>query len=533
MTVTFDLLITNATVIDGTGAPRFLADVAVTGERIAEVRRVTAAGPVPDRPTAERVIDASGLVLSPGFIDLHSHADFSIQGHPQATTQLMQGVTTALTGNCGSTPFPTRDLELIRQENAHLSPDFDGDWTDAAGFHRALTGVSPGINIATQVGFSSIRAHVVGLENRAPSPAELAAMQDEIRRAADQGVRGFSSGLIYTPGSYCTPAEIAALARTAAECGLLYSTHIRNESFTMIEAVDEAIRAAEDSGVRLEISHLKAMGPENWGAPARALERIDAARARGLDVAADVYPYTASSTRLTSRLPDFAMDGGKDELLRLLASPGDRARVAQGLAARFGRDVDPDGIVIAELAPAGAEDLSWTIGHSLTEIGDRLGTDPAEAAMRVLAGHDASVAIVNHAMHPDDVAAVLQHPWVSVASDGWTMQPRGAGKPHPRSFGTFARVLGHYVREQGILSLEEAVRKMTGLPAERLRLADRGRVAAGWIADLSLFDPATVTDRSTFDDPWQLATGVRAVFLGGRAAVLDGALTGVRAGRVL
>ncbi len=525
-----DLILDNALVVDGTGSPPFRGGLAVTDGRISEVWHT--GGPAPTE--ARERLDVDGEAVAPGFIDLHSHADFSIQGGPTAETQLRQGVTTALTGNCGSSTFPTTSVARVARDQAHLDASFHGDWHDLAGFREATLRARPGFNLALQVGLSTLRRHVVGPDDRPATPDELRAMCDGIRLAAEQGARGFSSGLIYAPGSYSSRAEMETLVGAAAECGLLYSTHMRNESGAVLEAVEDAIGTAEAAGARLEISHLKAMGPENHGLPRRALALIDEARARGVDVTADVYPYTASSTTLTSRLPGWALSGGKPALLERLADPSTRREIAEALRARFGRDVDPDGVVIADLAaPTGEPDYRWAVGQSLVAIGRREDCPPEEAAMRVLAAHGASAAIVNHAMAEKDVRLVLQHPHVSVASDGWTMQASGRGTPHPRSFGTFARVLGRYVREERVLRLEEAVRKMTSLPAARLGLTDRGRIAVGQVADLAVFDPGTIAERATYEDPWQLATGVSAVLLAGGFAVRGGEVCPERLGTVL
>ena len=531
----FDTLIVNAEIVDGTGAPRFSGELGIVAGRIAHI-----APPYPDASDAgggeraSRMIDAGGRIVAPGFIDLHSHADFSIQGAPAAETQLMQGITTSLVGNCGSSPFPARSLREVERDNQHLEAAFTGEWTDAEGFFGALDQTRPGINIAVQVGLSAIRSYCLGPGDVRPTDADVRAMRREVAVAAEAGAFGFSSGLIYAPGSYAAPPEIVELVTEAAEAGLLYSTHMRNEAGSLLEAVEEAIATAERAGARLEISHLKAMGPENYGKPAAALEAIEAARARGVDVKADVYPYTASSTRLTSRLPSFAMDGGKQAMIERIADPETRSRIAEAVASRFGRDIDPAGVVVAALGPnTFGDDYSWAVGLGLTEIGERDGCAPEEAAMRLLQAHDGSVAIVNHAMDPRDVEAVLAHPLVSVASDGWTLAARGEGKPHPRSFGTFTRVLGQYVREQGLMPLEEAIRKMTSQPAERMRLDDRGALAAGSIADIVIFDPDTVRDNASYDDPWRLSSGVSAVLLGGEQAVVDGAVTARRCGEVL
>jgi N-acyl-D-amino-acid deacylase len=309
---------------------------------------------------------------------------------------------------------------------------------------------------------------------------------------------------------------------------LLYSTHIRNEGARLLEALDEAIEAARAGGARLQVSHLKAMGPANHGKVHAALERLDQARADGLDVACDVYPYTASSTTLTARLPTWTMEGGTAGLLARLADPAERERVAD--AVREQAILDPGNVVIASLPPGRYEDSR---GLSLAEIARRDGVDGAEAALRVLEHHEAAVSVVNHGMSEDDVVAVLRHPWTSVASDGWILRPTGSGHPHPRSFGTFPRVLGRYVRDQEVLTLPEAIRRMTSLPASRLGLDDRGVVGPGAVADLVVLDPQRIADRSTYDDPWQLSVGVEHMLVAGEPVLRDAVPTGLRPGRVL
>ncbi|GAB3490412.1 N-acyl-D-amino-acid deacylase family protein [Nocardiopsis coralliicola] len=522
-----DIVIAGGTVIDGTGAPGRRADVTVDGGRITRIAEPGTAGV---RPRGRTEIDASGHAVAPGFIDLHSHADFAVEGAPAAGSQLHQGVTTLVTGNCGWSTFPVDPGGLLRSWSAFLAPQTAWAHTDAGGFADAVDGARPAVNIALQAGHAALRLAAMGDAERAPEPAELDAMRALLRSAARQGAYGFSTGLIYAPGTFAAEDEVRALVAEAAACGLLYSTHMRNESGTLLEAVHEALGAAGAAGARLEISHLKAMGPQNHGAVHAALEALDAARERGVDATADVYPYTASSTTLTSRLPAWAMDGGAPALLQRLADPAERGRIADGLRARFGRDVDPEGVVLAELRDG---PYTASTGLSIAEVGRREGTDPAEAALRVLAAHGGAATIVNHAMSEDDVSAVLAHPMVAVASDGWALTADGDGTTHPRSFGTFPRVLGRYVRERGVLSLPDAVRKMTSLPAARLGMADRGRIAEGAVADIAVFDPDTVADRATFTDPWQLSTGVSAVLVDGVPALLDAAATGARPGRTL
>ncbi len=520
-----ELVIHGGVVVDGTGAGSVPADVAVDDGRISVVvphRRGA------ERPQGRRTIDGRDLVVAPGFIDLHSHADFSLEGWPAATSQVHQGVTTLLTGNCGWSPYPVGVLDELRTATAFFDPELTWTWTDAAGFTTAVDATRPAINIALQAGHSTLRLAAMGGAERPAGSDDLATMVQLLEAAAKDGVHGFSTGLIYAPGTYADEAEVRRLVAAAAGRGLLYSTHIRNEAHGLAEAVGEAIDAAEAAGARLQISHLKAMGTAVHGTVSKALDLIDDAALRGVDVAGDVYPYTASSTTLTSRLPAWAMDGGTTHLLRRLGDSAQREQLATDL--RTGRNSDADGVIIAGL---GVGPYSGAVGSSIGDIARADGVDHAEAVLRVLEGHDASVAVVNHGMSEDDVATVLRHPRVAVASDGWVMRPDGPGRPHPRSFGTFPRVLARYVREQGVLTLPEAVRKMTSLPASRLGMSDRGVIAPGAVADVVVFDPDTVADRSTFDDPWCLAAGVDTVLVAGEVTLDGGAVTDARAGHVL
>ncbi|WP_406318972.1 D-aminoacylase [Streptosporangium sp. NBC_01639] len=515
----YDVLITGGSLIDGTGAAPRRADVGVRSGRIVRV------GDHVPGAAARHVIDASGLTVAPGFVDLHSHADFSVLDAPDAEACLRQGVTTVVTGNCGMSPFPDAG------ENA--SPLYAGretQWDDLDGFAAAVDAARPALNVAPLIGHGALRAAVLGQDRRAADPGELALMCGLLASAAAQGVFGMSTGLIYAPGSFADTAEVTALATEAARHGLLYTTHMRDEGDRVIEAVEEALTVARAAGVRLQISHLKAMGPANHGKVADALDLIDAAVAEGLDVACDVYPYTASSTRLTSRLPDWAMDGGPAALLDRLADPDSRERILAEVRSAVGRTFLPEGVVIAMLSPGPYADR---IGDSVADIARDRGVEPAAAVLDVLAAHNGEVMIVNHAMAEADVDTVLRHRISAVASDGWVLHAPGEGHPHPRSFGTFARVLGRYVRERNVIQLVDAVRKMTSLPASRLALPDRGTVAAGRIADLAIFDPEAVTDLATFAEPWQYATGVRHVLVAGELVLQDGETTGRRPGRTL
>lgn len=511
-----DLLITGGTVHDGTGSPAVTTDVGVRAGRIVHVGTV----PRTVAAAARRTVDAAGLAVAPGFVDLHSHADFTVLGEAAAEACLRQGVTTLVTGNCGMSPFPARDA----------GPGTTGPWTALSGFAAAVDAARPGVNIAPMVGHGALRSAVLGDGRRAATEDELARMRALLAEAADQGVFGLSTGLIYAPGSFADTAEVVALATEAAAHDLLYATHMRDEGDHVLDALNETLAVARASGVRVQVSHLKAMGPANHGKVLPALERVAAAAREGTDVACDVYPYTASSTRLTSRLPDWAMDGGTQGLLKRLADPETRGRVRADLRDAVGRTFLPEGVVVAQVLPGAYSDR---VGQSIADIARDEDVEPAEAVLRVLQAHGGEAMIVNHAMADADVEAVLRYPDTAVASDGWVLTAPGEGHPHPRNFGTFARVLGHYTRERGVLGLADAVRRMTSLPASRLPLPGRGTVTVGSVADLVVFDPATVTDNATYGDPWRYATGVRHVFVAGEQALEDGVVTGVRAGRTL
>ncbi|MFF8596280.1 amidohydrolase family protein [Streptomyces sp. NPDC015220] len=509
-----DLLLTGGSVLDGTGADAVVADVGVRDGRIAHL---APAGPGA-APAARRTVDAAGLTVAPGFVDLHSHADFTVLADASAEACLRQGVTTLATGNCGMSPFPA------------AAPGAPGQWADLGVFAAAVDEARPAVNIAPLVGHGALRAAVLGQERRAATRAELGRMRGLLASAAEQGAFGLSTGLIYAPGSFAGTDEVVALAREAAGRGLLYATHMRDEGDRVIEALDETLAVGRASGARVQVSHLKAMGPANHGKVRPALERIAAAAAGGVDVACDVYPYTASSTRLTSRLPDWAMDGGAPALLERLADPVVRRKVLSEVREAVGRTFLPEGVVIAQVLPG---PYAGRVGDSVADIARDEGVEPAEAVLRVLAAHQGEAMIVNHAMADADVDAVLRHPDTAVASDGWVLSAPGDGHPHPRNFGTFARVLGHYTRERRVLGLADAVRRMTSLPASRLGLTDRSTVAVGAVADLVVFDPDAVADRATYAEPWQYATGVRDVFVAGEQVLAGGAATGARPGRAL
>lgn len=518
-----DIVLRGGTVLDGTGAPGRRADVAVNAGRVAEIGDRVPAGSVE--------IDVSGLVVCPGFIDLHSHADYTVFGAPEAVTQVAQGVTTLVTGNCGFSPFPiTPEHRDDLLSHRLLIGGGEWDWWTARDYADAVDKLPLGVNLALQVGHGALRIAAMGLADRPPTEAELNRMRELLREAAGDGAVGFSSGLIYAPGTFADTDELVALAAEAAPAGLLYSTHMRNEGTKLADSVRESLEVSRRSGVRLEISHLKATGKPAWGTVRQALDLIEDARRAGVDVGADQYPYTASSTTMTASLPAWAMDGGIPALLTRLGDPVEQSRIVAELDAEYGRTYWPDRTVIAYTPPGPYHPY---LGRTVMDVAAEFGFGPGQALVEILRGQQGQVSVVHHSMDEADVRMVMSRPYVAVASDGWVLECPGDGQPHPRSFGTFVRMLGHYSRDEGIVDLPEAVRRMTSLPASRLGWTNRGVARVGAIADLVAFDPETVRDNATFDDPWQLATGVQYTLLAGKPVLADGVPTGIPAGRVI
>jgi len=536
----YDLLIRGGTLVDGTGAPRRPADVGLTGDRITAVGDLSA---VSDADVAT-VIRADGLVVAPGFVDPHGHSDSSVLLDGALPSHLRQGYTTLLSGLCGYTLAP-----LTPAARALLDPDLatrtlDPAWSTFGEYLDEVDRQPLAPNMAFLVGHGTIRGAVLGPDDRAPTPGELAQMVSHAEEALDAGAFGISTGLIYPPGIHARPGEIAALVASAARRGATYATHMRNEAAGVAAAIDEAVataRAAERIAghpARLQVSHLKAAARAVYGTGAALVARIAAARASGLDVAADQYPYTAAHTTLATVLPPDVLALALDEAVAVLRDPAGRRRIrgrqAAGLPGWENIAADPgwEGVVIA----FSRSRPSWN-GRSLADIASTEGGDPAELAMDVLADERLAVDCVLHCMDEADVEAIMTVPWISVCTDGEARRPGhpvlGRGHPHPRAYGSAARVLGRYVRERGVLPLESAVAKLTSVPAAQVGLHERGVVREGWFADLTLFDASTVIDLATFGDPGHYPDGIPHVVVNGRLAVRDGAETGERPGRLL
>ncbi|MGH7323244.1 MAG: N-acyl-D-amino-acid deacylase family protein [Candidatus Rokuibacteriota bacterium] len=522
-----DVLIRGAEVIDGTGAPGRRIDVAVRDGRISAVGTA-------ERP-ARRVIDAPGAVLAPGFIDIHTHSDFTLPLNQRAESKIRQGVTTEVLGNCGFSVAPALPdrVELLRSYLAASAPWLPFRPTTFGAYLDAFPTTS--VNTVMQVGHNTLRLMAMGMGNRSPRADELALMERLLEEALDAGALGLSSGLFTAPGSYAQPEELLALARVLRRHGANYASHVRNEAGHVFDAVDEAINVAEACDIHVQIAHLKLSGTDNWGGASKLLARIGEARRRGVRVDADQYPYTTASNPLRNLLPLWVQDGGLDAMLERLRDPAARERIRGDIAAHgwgsFGRLPSWDAVRIA-ISPNHPESAGRTIG----EIARRRSGDQLDAACDVLVADEGHTRVLLTSMSEDDVREILRSPTVLVGSDGIALAPYGVtgqGKPHPRFYGTFPRVLGHYVRELGLLSLPEAIRKMTGGSAAALGLAERGLIREGFWADLTLFNPKAVAERATYDDPHQYAAGIATVIVNGVVVVDGGEHTGALPGRLL
>ena len=523
----FDLVIRGGTVVDGTGAPVYAADVALNGDAIAAVGSIPA-------DQGRRVLDAAGLHVCPGFVDIHSHSDGAILQYPTADSRVRQGVTTELAGNCGSSAAPLGGVGVEDRKKEYLDDGVTPDWSSVASYLARLERAGVSINQALLLGQGTLRENAVGNVDRPLNAEEMAAVLRAVEQGLEEGAFGISTGLEYTPGRYTPTDEIVAMARVVARYGGLYASHTRNEEKTLLEAVDEAIAIGRRSGARVEISHLKASGRPNWGKQRAALDLIESARRDGVAVLADAYPYTAYSTGLTVNLPGWAREGTNADLVARLRDPATRARIRKETVAQIADELgDYALIVISSVKTAANRPL---IGRNMVEIAAGWGVEPIDALLRLLEEEDASVGYIGHGMSPENVEMVLRHPLVMIGSDGYTMAPVGKAaesRPHPRSYGAFPRVLALYSRERGLFDLPGAVRKMTSMPADQIGLRDRGRIARGAKADIVVFDAARVKDEATFADPHRYPTGIRHVLVNGTLVVEAGTHTGARPGRGL
>ena len=531
---TFDVLITGGRVVDGTGAPWVLADVGLVGDRIAALGRLAG------RP-AKTTIDASGLVVAPGFIDMLGQSEFNLLVDGRAASKITQGITTEITGE-GSSIAPLND-RLVKEAQAqfdHFKVTLDfrtlGEY-----FSRLEQRSRPAVNVGSFVGAGGLRSYVIGDSQRAATPQELDQMKALVAQAMDQGALGLSTSLQYVPDRFASTDEVVELAKVAAAKGGIYLTHQRSESSQIMSSLDEAFAVAERAGIPAEVWHLKTAYKANWGRMPAVLKRFEEARARGLDVTANMYPYDRASNGLDACLPLWAREGGLDPMLARLSDPAQRERIKRDMDDPNTKEWENQwygsggaaGVMLSSVLNA---DLRKYEGKTLAEIGKAMGKDPRDAVMDLVIADRGESSVIISIMREDDVKTALAHPMVSIGTDSGARAedgPLSESKSHPRAWGSFPRILGKYVRDEKLMTLEEAIRRFTSRPARRVGIEDRGVLRPGMKADVTIFDAATIRDVATFADPNHYSEGVRHVFVNGRAVVADGKITAERPGQVV
>jgi N-acyl-D-amino-acid deacylase len=527
-----DIVIRNGTVIDGTGASGNRMDLAIDGARVAGLYG-------PGECQGSLALDATGLVVCPGFVDIHTHSDLYLLSCPLAESKVRQGVTTELLGNCGGSAAPLAGHARRQAEAAAKDLWIDVTWSTFDEYLLRLADVRTSVNVASLVGADTLRLGVLGPEDRAPTQEELRKMNELLADSMAEGAFGVSSGLIYAPGCFARTDELISLAKTAASLGGMYASHIRGEGRTLIDAVSEAITIGRESGCRVQISHHKACGERNWGSVGRTLELIESARAGGVDVAFDVYPYTASSTSLDTILPPWVRDGGVDKELAKLRDPDVRERIKRELRdpeTDWENTVAEDGWGNIVMLGFKKEANKRFDNRSVQSVADELAKDPADLVFDLLLDEDLKVGAIFHEINEEDLKRVISHPLATVGSDGESEAPygpTGSSPTHPRSYGTFPRAIRRYSLDSGLVPLEEMIRKMTSGPATRIGLKDRGALAKGMAADVVVFDPARIRDLATFEDSHKYAEGIVHVLVNGLLTIENGKHTKEKAGQVL
>lgn len=533
MDMVFDLIIKGAKVLDGTGNPWFRRDIGISKGKIKLLGRVTV--------EAKEIINAEGLTVSPGFVDLHNHNDLSVLAYPNLESHLMQGVTTSVTGNCGLTmaPINARNLDLLRTYLApFLKPsiDYGWDWQSVKDYFQKVETQGISMNLVPLVGQGTIRLAVKGFDSSKPSPEEMLQMKKLVAQSLEEGCFGMSSGLFYPPGSYSSTEELIELASVLKQYGAIYTIHLRNESNKLIESVEEAIRIAEENDIPLEISHHKAAGRMNWGKVNGALKLMTEARQRGVEVNCDVYPYVAGSTMINSLLPTWVLEGGTARMLERLQDRGEREIIENEIAEgtmqgeNWIKSIGWNNIIIGSCPINNKYE-----GKSLEQIFREKGSFKTahQTFFDWLLEISGDAIMILFGMDENDVRTVISSPLSSIITDAWATSPSGGGKPHPRAYGTFPRAIRKYVREEKVLTLEEAIRKMTSLPAMKVGLKDRGIIREGFWADLLIFDADIISDSASFTEPHQYPEGISHIIVNGQVVAKNGKLTGVQAGRVL
>lgn len=529
----YDIIIMNGRIVDGSGNPWFYGDVAIRGDRIVKVGRVAAA-------RASRRIDARGMIVAPGFIDMLGQSELNLLIDPRAESKVFQGITTEVTGE-GSSPAPLNDYILKESEPFLKHFNITADWRTLGEYFARLERSHAAINLATYVGATQVRQYVLHDENRAPTAAELDQMRKLVAQAMEDGAVGISTSLVYAPAFYAKTEELIELAKVASRYGGVYASHMRNESNSIMSALDEAIRIGTEANIPVEIFHLKMAGKPNWGKMGDVITKIEAARARGLDITADQYPYVAGATSLGAAVPPWAHEGGTAKFVQRLRDPATREKLKQEMRAPSDKWENfylgaggGEGILVASVLN---RELAKYEGKLINEIARMMNKkDELDALFDLLIDDNAQTGMIVFLMSEDDVKLALKQTWVSVGVDHGavaTTGPLAEGKAHPRGYGAFPRILGRYVRDEHVLTLEEAIRKMTSLAANRVHLVDRGLLKPGFFADVVVFDPQRVRDVATFEDPNRLSVGMRFVLVNGEPVVFAGKQTAALPGRPL
>ncbi|MGC8841180.1 MAG: N-acyl-D-amino-acid deacylase family protein [Candidatus Sumerlaeaceae bacterium] len=523
-----DLLLRNVQICDGSGAPLRHGHVVVRGDRIGEVL-----GLDETCPPAKRIVEADHCVLAPGFIDVHAHSDYTVLAAPASESKITQGVTTEIVGNCGFSAFPLRGALQADEQRLQSRLPLSWNWSSAEQYFERLEAARPAVNLATFVGHRNIRGCVMGFADRRPSHGELRAMIRELESALEAGALGLSTGLIYPPGMFADTAELTELARAAGRRQAMYASHVRGEGDRLLSAAREFFEIVDQAQIAAQYSHLKASGRRNWGKVAAVISEIEQRAAEGRAIAFDRYPYTASSTELSSLLPHWVLDGGTAAALERLRNVELRQQIRSEMEEDFGETPPWNDILLAEMP---ANEFSKYQGWTLADVARELGAQPFDLFVELLCVAALDVWMVHFSMSEEDMVRVLTHPLCMVCSDAQSRPlhgPLGEGRPHPRGCGAFVRFLELFVREKKLLSLEEAVRKMTSLPAQAFGLDARGLVRSGFAADLVLFDLNKIADKGEFGAPPRKAAGIAMVIVNGAVTYEKGALTGARSGRVL
>lgn len=535
----FDLLIRNAKVMDGSGEKPYEADIAVKGERIEKISPGIAAD-------GRDVIDAGGFIVCPGFIDIHSHSDFTLLENPRAESKVRQGITTEVVGNCGFTAAPVEeahfeDLMEYLVNTVAITDQVKEKWHWPAQhvFIEEIEQKGSAVNIVPLVGHGTIRVAAMGFEKHTPTIFEMDRMRKMLEDELAHGIHGMSTGLQYDPGSFAGTEELIELAKVLAEGGGIYTTHLKSEGSQLFECIDEAVEIAAASGVSVQVSHLKAINPANWGKPRKALNLMDDARQAGINIDFDVYPYTAFGSGLLDLLPPWSREAGAGKMVKLLKNSEDRDKMRHDMNSHdsgWENPMEGTSWEKVRIATVKTEKNRVYEGLNLKQVADAMGCTPEEAVFRLLAEEAGAVKMVFFGMCEDDVITIMKHPRAMFCTDGRAVAPYGdlgRDKVHPRYYGTYPRILGHYVRERRIMPLEEAVKKMTLLPARKMNLKDRGLIAPGCFADITVFDPDMVIDTATFDAPHSYPRGIEYVIVNGKIVVSKGEHTGNLPGKII